>query len=797
MEPTAVRRFRAPARLHEEWPWIALVAAGALAPCLAVLLAGRTLSWRDTASLFEPMRPLIADALRGFRLPLWNPYEGAGIPLFAQILHGVLHPWSVLAAVLAPRGGADLMIVLHVLTGAIGAGVLARGLGASRAGAAVAGLGYGLSGYLLGLSAVIQYLAAGGTAPWAIAALRHAGRGGLAVVALGALALGMTIFAGDPQWAMVAAALGIVLAIEAHGISAVPRTALAVVLGGALAAVQVFPGWAMIAETSRAAGLTSADAVQWALHPARVLELAVPGFFAGRPGPTPAPVFLWLEGASRYPLPFLPSVFVGLPVLLCAIWGVRASRTGRCCGAAAAALLWTALGHRLFAAQALSWVPVWGSFRYAEKLIGPFTLLLAVLAALGLPSFAALGLDRVRRAARLGAPMLLALAALAFWAGRMTPGPGSWPTGIWPLVTARVAAGFALGGGALALLAVVAARHPGPAGPAPARERWVVALVLATGLLGSPAALHAGRRDARVADPLAELRTATPVPRVIHPVDQIRLPLSRGFDMFDAAQFVRSAAGRPAYNVPARIDSFVAYTGLLPRRYSDLLARFDALGPARWRAFRRFAVTHAVITPPLTDADAAGAEAAVAGGREVRRDADGALRVFLVPHTPWARFATTVSRAASEAEAIGLTVASAARGEMAVVLEGPARPAPAAGSVLAIERGVDYVRIVAEAPSEGLLVVADSWWPGWTARVDGRPVTILRADAIVRAVAWPAGRHILEMDYRPREIAVGGAVSAAAAILLAGMALVGRLSAARPASPPHSGPTRPSVSPGS
>ena len=276
--------------------------------------------------------------------------------------------------------------------------------------------------------------------------------------------------------------------------------------------------------------------------------------------------------------------------------------------------------------------------------------------------------------------------------------------------------------------------------------------------------------------PLAELRNATLVPRVIQPVDQIALPVARGFDMFDAAQFVRSASGRPSYNVPARVDSFVTYTGLLPRRYDDLLARLTAIGPARWTAFRRFAVTHAVITPPLTDADAADADAAVAGGSEVWRDPDRALRVFRVPSTPWVRFATGARVARSEEEAIGLTVAAAIRGDSAVVLEGAAPPSLAAGSVLAAERGVDRVRIVADAPSGGLLVVADSWWPGWTARVDGRPVPILRADAIVRAVAWPAGRHVLEMTYRPREVALGGGVSAVTAILLAGIALAGRVS---------------------
>ncbi len=767
-------RFRIRVPFHGEWGWIVVVATGALSPCAAVLLAGYTLSWRDTSSLFEPMRSLIAEALRRLQLPLWNPYEGAGLPLFAQLLHGVLHPWSIVAAVLAPSSGTDLMIVLHVLTGSVGAGVLARSLGASGAGAAVAGLGYGLSGYLLGLSAVIQYLAAGGTAPWAIAALRFAGQRGPTSVAIGAGVFAILLFAGDPQWAIVAAALSVMLATERYGARGGARVAVAAGIGGLLAAVQLLPSWAMLAEANRSAGLSAADAIQWAFHPARALELVTPGLFGGRPGPTPAPVFLWLDGPSQYPLPFLQSVFVGLPVLLCAACGIRASRAGRWIGVAAGVLLWLALGHWLFATQALLWVPVWGSFRYTEKLVGPFTLLLAVLAGLGLPPFAAHGIDRLRRWACLGAPPLLALAALAFVAGGTLPGPESVPADVWPLVTTRLGGGFALAGATMVLLAVVAARHSGSGDHVVARERWTVALVVVTGLLASPAALHAGRRDALAPQPLAFLRTWTVVPRVIQPVDQIALPIARGFDMFDAAQLVRSTAGRPSYNVPARIDSFVTYTGLLPRRYSYLLERFDALGPARWTAFRRFAVTHVVITPPLTDADLAEADAAIAGGREVWRDRDGALHVFAVPHTPWARFATEVRQAKNEDDAIRLTVASATRQSAAVVLEGTPPSSFAAGSVLTVERGADRVRIVADAPSGGLLVVADSWWPGWTARVDGTPVPILRADAIARAVVWPAGQHVLDMAYRPREIVIGAAVSVTTVILVIGVVLAGR-----------------------
>jgi hypothetical protein len=72
--------------------WAAPAGLGAIAPPVAVLLSSHTLAWRDTARVFAPLRGLVVDALRQARLPLWNPHEGTGMPLFAQVQHGVLYP---------------------------------------------------------------------------------------------------------------------------------------------------------------------------------------------------------------------------------------------------------------------------------------------------------------------------------------------------------------------------------------------------------------------------------------------------------------------------------------------------------------------------------------------------------------------------------------------------------------------------------------------------------------------------------------------------------------------------------
>jgi hypothetical protein len=81
------------------------------------------------------------------------------------------------------------------------------------------------------------------------------------------------------------------------------------------------------------------------------------------------------------------------------------------------------------------------------------------------------------------------------------------------------------------------------------------------------------------------------------------------------------------------------------------------------------------------------------------------------------------------------------------------------------------VEIEARLSSAGLVVLADTHYPGWKLTVESggtaRELPILRANRVMRAVALPAGSHRLIYKYRPASVLWGAAISAGSIAALA------------------------------
>ena len=69
-------------------------------------------------------------------------------------------------------------------------------------------------------------------------------------------------------------------------------------------------------------------------------------------------------------------------------------------------------------------------------------------------------------------------------------------------------------------------------------------------------------------------------------------------------------------------------------------------------------------------------------------------------------------------------------------------------------------------------MLADSWYPGWKATVDGRDAEVHRVDYLIRGVVVPPGRHRVELRYQPASWRAGWILSLVTALGLTAAVLV-------------------------
>jgi hypothetical protein len=74
--------------------------------------------------------------------------------------------------------------------------------------------------------------------------------------------------------------------------------------------------------------------------------------------------------------------------------------------------------------------------------------------------------------------------------------------------------------------------------------------------------------------------------------------------------------------------------------------------------------------------------------------------------------------------------------------------------------------IEAETPADGWIFLSDTYYPGWQAKLDGRPVKIHRANICGRAIAVGPGKHRIEFSFRSKSYVTGSRISLLALVLI-------------------------------
>lgn len=114
-----------------------------------------------------------------------------------------------------------------------------------------------------------------------------------------------------------------------------------------------------------------------------------------------------------------------------------------------------------------------------------------------------------------------------------------------------------------------------------------------------------------------------------------------------------------------------------------------------------------------------------------------------------------------------------------VVLEGrttvvPNPATPLVGAAKVLETSPTAIRVATESSSPAYLVLSEVYYPDWKATVDGKPVKILPADYLFRAVQIPAGKHEVRMVLASTTYRIGLALTLGSLAFIIVMLLVGR-----------------------
>jgi hypothetical protein len=761
----------------QRWLARAGVAAVIAVPLLAYFWPcfGTDVSYygHDLALQQVPFARLARASLAKGEWPFWNPDLFAGTPLLASGNTGTLTPLFLATAPLPLGAAITVQALLAVAAAYAGAAWLAWRRTGDLAAAALAGVGYALSAPVFlrvyaGHPHILQALA---VLPWLLGAGEAIAGGARGRAAAGvAIATGLMLLA-NAQLAylgVLAYAIMLLVRVGAQFRARAPGPPLAAwrpiawsaaggVAGVLLAMPQILPGLEFADLSDRSGGYAVGDALWGRLVPAHLEGLFVP---LAHGHPERAEGAVAVPGAASDGLIPLWEVcgFVGLVVLGFAACAWAAGR-GRAYGWLAGVAWLGALGYPLYwlAYHAL---PGFDLFRVPARLLCLAALGIAVSAGEGLALLRrtdALG-DLARRRARWAAAALAGAAVVAGTvAAGLRPDPDAWPMLALP-VTAVLA------------LALGVAHAPEAVRPLLVAVPALAALELTV--------FHQG------------FSRPWPVDTVMVPPSTAEAARALGRTWrFDVSPDPYREPYRPNVVLDVGLRSGGGYDPAVLRRYMQLYNVGNGHEPNRatyaaWRErFQppvpltgvRYLLTTGLQEPPLRrlhtgtrtppappvhlyEYPFALPRAFVVHRTRVVDDvADplAALRVLQQPDFPY------TSEAVVSPDGPVLTAAAAGPADAIVTIEEPRR-----------------VRVEARLADPGLLVLLDTWYPGWTATVDGAPAPVHRVDHCFRGVALPPGTHVVEFRYACAPFERGVWLALLGALGIVALAWFGR---ARPA----------------
>jgi hypothetical protein len=727
----------------------------------AVSMRG-ALFYFDITEINYPYRAFFADELKAGRFSRWCPELYCGLPLFSESQAGYLHPLKYLLYPWLPTWQAfNLDTVLSVWLTAVGTYLwLRRHVG--PAGALTGAFVFGASGYVWGHvihTSMINALASVPFVVWGLESSWDSGRRRGAVLA--GLALACQVFAGHLQDSLLTIGLvgfyALYRAATERGWPARARAlempAIVVAVGVLVSAIQWVPSKELLDRSPRAGGLLWKDLIFASWSPELLPTLVMREAYGTRARDT-----AWMDGYYPY---HEMNAYMGLIAMALAVVGA---------GGAAARDRWVSFWVIVIGIGAILMlgkftclfdfahrVPILGSSREPVRFHLWVSLGVAALAGVGVERLSRPGAVSLKGGLFLaGVLIALSIPIMAYIYLPIWIEPYRWNKPIhlsrykWLGRELQIAAtrtgALALLGGLVALLAARARKAGVRSGLAA-----LLPLLVGADLLG------AHWFDVPTFDP----RYWTTPPETV-----LRLRSDPGFvRVFGIGG---KSAGEPGY-ASHEVDFLPVRDGL---HWSLPLAWHVPASKGNTPMISRRLHDFTYVTDKPWRHDLEGSTHLVFPGRlpGLASMQVGSVYIHRNPTVlPRARLAGRPVYADSYRQAVLALARMGAELRDQVVVEDPSRPLPADAQVSGAARIVhdlpERVAVETDAAMPSYLVLSDTFDPGWSATVDGRPAPIRPAYLAFRAVFLPAGKHTVEFRYSPAGFALGAALSSCGILL--------------------------------
>ena len=765
-----------------------LVLAAIVAAFEDFLSADRIPAYRDLLVFVVPFKHFLADHLRRLALPLWNPCLYMGTPFLASLQSGVFYPPSLVLALPFPLG-FNLFLLLHFVCAATGFWCFSRWRGLGANAAALGALSFTLGGYLVSMVSLTNHLQGAVWIPWvSLFWMRYASERHRRDLALFVVSFALELLAGSPETALMISALLVAWTILVTPRGWIGRLHLAAtfvagaLIAGGLVAFQLVPTLEYVQHSDRGGTLPFEEVATWSLQPVSLFQLLLPQYVA--PGGDAPWVQQNLGGAT----PWIASLYLGIVPLCLAIAAAASAREARFWGAVIVVSMLLALGA---SAPLLPWLYrlapfVFGRFRYPEKFYLLVQFAAAVLAAEG----AERCIQRIRGCERLAVIAALALLVpiagllllrwffpasylhfVAAMTGRVTPF-----TQIAPVAESLSDKGVR-SAVLLACLLAVLGIHRAAALSEPLFRTILVLLVgvdlasVAHGL--NHAVSWSGLQSQTLVTDVDALRahhrriylyqteTAPFAGQAAQPISGLEHWVRFEPEVRSVDEYLRELWRTMLLDIPMvhGLGTLSGGDGIV--RSSDSRLRREVAGASREGAvklLRVFGVGVLAGAVPLEATELEGGPALPGGAPAyVYKMREPVAAAYVTAH---------VSQATTAEEAFRRMLEPTFEpGRDATVDALPrdwVEPSPGEGNAGKVEIrcwAEEEVELLVWAERPLLLVLNDSFFPGWSARVDGVAAEIRRANFLSRGVFVPRGQHQVRFLYRPRSFLIGIAIS--------------------------------------